>query len=317
MSAAAHNALIVSKADLEDQRWLNQQVVILGDGIEAARDIWANWSDLRNVGRLHPGQSAGEYIASLGLRLTLAEAMAALPDGSNRQIAAVAAVDPMTVHRARVANATGDEPPARVIGADGKSYPGRVVRTTTAEIIEPDAPAPEPVTPPAWDTLARLLAEIEALAKTDDADALAAAVPVARQPSTARKLHKVVNYLHATAYRLDRMNAPTEEQERERRAAEEAARPEKARHELKLALLHLATVEAAPRPLPDPSRWGETMEKARTRVENAEDEIRRLDQRAEDRARQEARDRQRTEDHERQRATRVKDVTPRAETVTA
>jgi hypothetical protein len=139
------NVTLTGRGDLDDQRWLDQQVVALGDGIEAARGIWANWSDLRNVGRLHPGQSAGEYIASLGLRLTLPEAMAALPDGSTREIARVAGVGTMTVHDARVRDRTPDEPPARVIGADGKSYPGRVVRAVTAEVIEPtDEPGHQP-----------------------------------------------------------------------------------------------------------------------------------------------------------------------------
>lgn len=112
---------ITGPADLRDQKWLDEQVALLGDGIEAAFAIWSNWTEGRGVGRLHPGQSAGEYIASLGLRLTLAEAMAALPDGSLRQVAAVAGVSHETVRA--VKNLT-PEPEARVIGADGKSYPG-------------------------------------------------------------------------------------------------------------------------------------------------------------------------------------------------
>ena len=141
---------LMGRGDLDDQRWLDQQVATLGDGIEAARAIWLNWSDLRNVGRLHPGRSAGQYIASLGLRLTVAEAMAALPDGSLREVAAVAGVSHETVRAVKnltpvpLPSDSGypyretPEPPARVIGADGKSYPGRVVGTTTAEVIEED-----------------------------------------------------------------------------------------------------------------------------------------------------------------------------------
>ena len=122
--------------DMDDERWLASQVATLGQGIEAAREIWLNWSDLRNVGRLHPGMSPGEYIASLGLRLTLDEAMEALPDGSNRQIAAVAGVSEATARRKRgKRGASNDAPESRVIGADGKSYPGRVVGTAT--VIEP------------------------------------------------------------------------------------------------------------------------------------------------------------------------------------
>jgi len=69
-----------------------------------------------------------------------AEAMAALPDGSNRQIAAAAGVSEGTIRNHRGAQISApDAEPARVIGADGKSYPGRVVREVTAEIIEPMA----------------------------------------------------------------------------------------------------------------------------------------------------------------------------------
>jgi len=145
---------IVSKADLDDKRWLDQQVGLLSDGIEAARDIWANWTDLRNVSRFHPGQSAGDFIAAQlgGVRLDLPRLIAALPDMSNRQIAAVAGVDEATVRNRKKAGAEysapePDEPPTRVIGADGKSYPGRVVGTTTADIIEPEEEQPRAFTP--------------------------------------------------------------------------------------------------------------------------------------------------------------------------
>ena len=62
--------------------------------------------------------------------MTLAEAMAALPDGSLRQVTVVAGVSDETVRRARLTASTNvepDEPPARVIGADGKPYPGRAL----------------------------------------------------------------------------------------------------------------------------------------------------------------------------------------------
>ena len=131
---------ITSKADLDDQRWLDQQVATLGDGIEAARDIWSNWYDLRSVGRLHPGMSPGEYIASLGLRLTLAEGLDVMPGASSRQLAAATGASQSTA--SRVQRESNDSPDARVIGADGKSYPGRVVREVTAEVIEPDPDLP-------------------------------------------------------------------------------------------------------------------------------------------------------------------------------
>ena len=59
--------------------------------------------------------------------------MTALPDGSTREIAKVAGVGNKTVHRAQLAatNVAPDAELARVTGADGKSYPGRIVGTTT------------------------------------------------------------------------------------------------------------------------------------------------------------------------------------------
>jgi hypothetical protein len=83
--------------------------------------------------------TAGDFLASVlgGLRLDVGELVKALPDMSTREIAKVAGVNQSTVVRNRAdAFASPDEPPARVVGADGKSYPGRVVREVTAEIIE-------------------------------------------------------------------------------------------------------------------------------------------------------------------------------------
>lgn len=116
-------------ADLRDQRWLAERVEALGNGIEAARDIWANWFDGRQVARFHPGLTPGQYIASLGMRLTLPEALAAMPDASTRQVAAVAGVHHSTVAEARVGNPT----PEPIRGADGKTYPAR---TVTAVVID-------------------------------------------------------------------------------------------------------------------------------------------------------------------------------------
>ena len=186
--------------DLDDQRWLDQQVATLGDGIEAARAIWANWQELRNVGRLHPGMSPGHYIASLGLRLTLAEAMAALPDGSARQVAAVAGVSNSTASLA-VRNRTPDAEPARVIGADGKSYPGRVVR---GEVIEP---ASEPLpTAPDHNAVLALLRAIDAVEAVRDqfkpAELAAAVVPKDRSRMW-RDLRRAGTFLGSVALLLE------------------------------------------------------------------------------------------------------------------
>ena len=132
--------VLTGPADIRDERWLADQVDQLGMGVTAARAIWLNWSEGRNVGRLHPGLSAGQYIATLWIRLDLAEAMAALPAGSGREVARVARVSESTVRRARGAsNDAPPDPPTKVIGADGKAYPGRVVRAKEGDVIEPIA----------------------------------------------------------------------------------------------------------------------------------------------------------------------------------
>lgn len=88
-------------ADIRDQQWLDERIEDLRSGVAAAREIYVNWFDGRNVARLHPGLKAGEYIAATGITLTLAEAFEAMPDAASRQIAAVAGVGKTTVERAR------------------------------------------------------------------------------------------------------------------------------------------------------------------------------------------------------------------------
>jgi hypothetical protein len=134
---------ITGPADLRRQHRLDSLVARLGDGIEAAAEIWANWYDGERYGELHPGKSAGDYISSLGYPLTVSEAMAVMPNASNRQIAAVAGVNEITIRRERGATFVApDEAPARVTGADGKSYP-----------------ATRPVQPPKIDKQAEIVLE--------------------------------------------------------------------------------------------------------------------------------------------------------------
>jgi hypothetical protein len=233
---------MTGKADLDDQRWLAAEVATLGDGIEAARAIWANWSDLRNVGRLHPGESAGDFIASQlgGLRLDLPRLIAALPEMSNRQVAAVAGVNEITVRRQRgatnvapdpdeqerdaeatlagehlrLAFAASDRHVARVIGADGKSYPGHVIREVRAEVIEPTTPAPEPEQPEErapietgthfWPQLLAVRDAIRGLSSISP-DVLAAGVPARRRQQFAKDLRRHGLVLGAVAARLEGM----------------------------------------------------------------------------------------------------------------
>ena len=130
---------LTGPADLRDQRWLDERIVTATNGIEAVIDIALNWSEGRCVGRLHPGVAPADYVRE---RVGLLGRDAIIPllessNWSNRQIAAAAGVNERTVRRKRGAAFAAPEPDARVIGADGKSYPGRVVATTTAKVIEP------------------------------------------------------------------------------------------------------------------------------------------------------------------------------------
>ena len=147
---AAAEAVIRNKADNEDQRFLNQQIAAIEDGIEAVQDIARNWTDLRNLSRLHPGVSAQEYILSrvkhpLGREVIVP--LLAESNWSNRQIAEIAGVSPDTVDR--TARNQAVDRPAETLGADGKLRPARVPSRTI-----PKRP------PPAYRTAERLLAYI-------------------------------------------------------------------------------------------------------------------------------------------------------------
>ncbi len=136
-------SLIVSRGDLEDQRWLDQAIEAIDSGIEAVLDIARNWTELRNLSRLHPGQSAQEYVLAHvqhplgpGVVVPLLESS----NWSQSQIAAIAGVS----HQAVQQHATKlqVDRPAQTLGADGKLRPAQVVREVTAEVIEPDAARP-------------------------------------------------------------------------------------------------------------------------------------------------------------------------------
>lgn len=123
---------IVGRGDLEDQRWLDGRILAIEDGIEAVTDIARNWTDLRNLSRLHPGVSAQDYIlARVGHPLGRGVIVPLLAESnwSNRQIAAVAGVGTRTVDRIATAPFGAVPRPAETLGADGKLRPARVVRT--------------------------------------------------------------------------------------------------------------------------------------------------------------------------------------------
>ena len=153
---------VTGPADLRDQQWLDEQVADLGRGIEAAQAIWANWWDGRQVGRLHPGLSPGDYIASFGMRLSLPEALAAMPDAPSRQIAAVAGVDRRTVDRNR-----GNGANAPLVVRDSRTGNPRVVRAEVLDVPVIDFGG-EPA--PASTDYEPLMAALKAVEAFTDAD---------------------------------------------------------------------------------------------------------------------------------------------------
>lgn len=155
-AASAPSYVPTSRADLDDQRWLDRQVEAVGDGIAAVLDIARNWEGGRNLARLHPGASAAEYVVSRvgALGRSVVPALLEGTDWSNRQIAAVAGVDEGTV-RKEVRNLPHLTDRGPVLGADGKRYPPRTVEAVVIdrEGDGPDAahePGAAPGDPEAW-----------------------------------------------------------------------------------------------------------------------------------------------------------------------
>lgn len=184
-------------ADLDDQRWLDRQVEAIETGVDAVVNIARNWTDGRNLARLHPGVSAAEYVTSrVGtLGKAVVPVLLAESNWSNRQIAAVAGVTHPTVAKARrEVESTYHVEPRPVLGADGKTYPPRVV---AAVVI--DEPAPSDA---AWDRLEGLMRAMRGIAALD-ARAVADAVPERRRAGTARTLRSLGTSLGAIALALE------------------------------------------------------------------------------------------------------------------
>lgn len=215
---APQGAVVVplTPADVRDQHWLDERIDAIEDGIEAVLDIARNWADLRGLSRLHPGVSAQEYVLAhvqhpLGPGVVVP--LLAESNWSNVQIAAVAGVSEGTVRA--TSQKYEVERPAKTLGADGKLRPARVIRTVTAEVIEPaPEPAPEPEAeqedvpiaapdPTTWRSLVSVMEAIEAL---DGADEMAAGVPERRKAATARRLRKLGTSLGRIAWTLEGRN---------------------------------------------------------------------------------------------------------------
>jgi len=126
-------ALATGPADLRDQRWLDEKVAAVQDGVYALFEIAANWTEGRNLARLHPGVSAAAYVKSQIGHALGREVIVPLLEGtdwSHRQIADIAGVGHATV--SRIAPGVSFETPDR-LGADGKRYPVPMPRIAYAE----------------------------------------------------------------------------------------------------------------------------------------------------------------------------------------
>lgn len=62
--AIAERSAMTGPGDLRDQHWLDAQIEAIESGVEAVVAIARNWTDGRNLSRLHPGVSAAEYVTS-------------------------------------------------------------------------------------------------------------------------------------------------------------------------------------------------------------------------------------------------------------
>jgi hypothetical protein len=138
---------IVSKADLDDQRWLDGRIAEAEVGVEAVLDIYRNWTENRNLSRLHPGVPAFDYIKAHVSQFRLGRPdVPALIEGTNLSFTAIAHLTGASVQTvARDAEGIPfgipDEPR---VGIDGKPAMGGRPRKpppplVEGEVIEPMA----------------------------------------------------------------------------------------------------------------------------------------------------------------------------------
>lgn len=201
-------------ADLRDQRWLDERVADINNGIDAVLDIAANWTAGRDLSRLHPGVSAQDYILArvpspLGpgvIKPLLVES-----NWSNRQIAAVAGVSHPTVAKVKAELESDYQFPVTTLGADGKERPS--FRPRLADDIPYFAP---PTAPPTddmddfidralWRSTEKVIDDLRAFARDEPASLVAQAVPERRRAGTAKTLRQLGTYLGSVALALEEM----------------------------------------------------------------------------------------------------------------
>ena len=196
--------LATGPADLRDQRWLDEKVAAVQDGVAALFEIAANWTEGRNLARLHPGVSAAAYVQKEIGRALGREVILPLLEGtdwSNRQIAAVAGVHESTVRyhagatpSAQLRDVPAVERPAETLGADGKYRSAPMPRIAFVE------PEPEPAIESAdYGPLMDALRAVENYAGSDFREMFDALTPhqQRRARASARRALKVLEAMFA------------------------------------------------------------------------------------------------------------------------
>jgi len=120
-------ATAVATTDLADQQWLDERIDSIATSFEdmakGIEDIRQNWTEGRNLQRLHPGVSAGEYIKDkVPWLLRSRAAVEALVQYTDYSLNAIARLTGYT--RQGVSNIAAETLPAEVVGRQRRSLTG-------------------------------------------------------------------------------------------------------------------------------------------------------------------------------------------------
>lgn len=213
----ANLAPLTGPADLRDQRWLDERISSARNGVEAVIDIALNWTEGRQVGRLHPGVAVADYVRE---HVGLIGREAVIPlltesNWSNRQIAAVAGVGEATVRRTASSGAV--DRPSETLGGDGKLRPAFRPRLDPAPDpyfaaraaaqsteLETDEPTRLEVDSQFWPQLLAIRDAIRELGAVAP-EVMAASVPSRRRLAFAKELRSAGRVLGAVASHLEVM----------------------------------------------------------------------------------------------------------------
>lgn len=198
---------VTGPSDLRDQRWLDERIAAIEDGIEAVLDIARNWSDGRNLARLHGGSAQDYILGHVKHPLGRGVVVPLLTESnlSNRQIAAVAGVSRNTVNE--LAQTVPVDRPAETLGADGKLRAVRVPVAMTGDLIDPIARSEErALTRRVQEDLDQVLRKIERFQSLYSKDLVAGRVDERRRASTAKRLRRLGTHLGGIVWLLESLH---------------------------------------------------------------------------------------------------------------